>query len=89
VTSALSLQGLFSSTWTGDSTNTSRGRATQLDLQAAYQIRLAPRDRQKPLARAFLKFSRLTGLTENQLFGLAVALREGWTVNSGVTVSLF
>lgn len=89
VTPAISLQGLFSSIWTGDLAETSRGRTTQLDLQGAWQVRLAPKDRQKPAARIFLKFSRLSGSTENSRLGLAFALREGWSVSSGLTLNLF
>jgi hypothetical protein len=89
VTPAIALQSMLSSIWMGDLADTRTGRTTQFDAQASWQVRLAKKDRQKPSARVFVKFSRLTGSTENLPLGLALALREGWSMTSGLTLSLF
>jgi hypothetical protein len=88
ISSRIAIQSLFSTTWNEDSTD-ARGRATQLDVQASWQVRLARQPRQKPAMRTFVKFSHLSGYNENARFGIARSTREGWSVNTGATVSLF
>lgn len=85
----VAVNGLFSTTWTSNLARTATSRTTQIDVQATWQVRLAPRPRTKPAARAFFKYSHLLGRVENRLFGLSLDTREGWSFNGGLTVSLF
>ena len=84
----LNVVGTWSHTRQFDDAETSETRGTEFNVQASYLVLRPMRNVLSPSARAFLRYAHLFGTTENITFGLNEA-REGWSVNTGVTVTLF
>ena len=64
-------------------------RNSELLLQGAWVFKLAAlRGRSRPRA-LFARYAVQFGRSIDRLFGLPLSTREGWTLTTGVTVSLF
>jgi len=76
-------------TWLGDVSRTSASRSTDFTVEGYWQIVLRRSPATKPSVRAFLRYARQSNLLQNLLFGVPASLRTGWTINSGITASVF
>ena len=85
----VTLVGTWSRTRQFDDALTSETRGTELNVQASWLVLRPMRNVVSPSARAFLRYSHLFGTIENFTFGLPREDREGWSVNTGVTLTLF
>ena len=88
LTARTTLSGAFAGTRLRDDGRTRRTRATDLNLELAQTFPLSKRVARKPQAQAFLRFARQSGSMFESLFGVDMRQRT-WTLNSGLTVSLF
>ena len=85
----LGVNGSLSTTGVSDDGDTSEGRDTELSLQASWQFGLARGTRTTPSsARLFIRYAHFFSRFEDRLFDF-VSDRENWTINVGLTVSLF
>jgi hypothetical protein len=76
-------------TWLGDDRRTSASRSTDFTVEGYWQIVFRRTPATKPSLRAFVRYARQSSLLQNVVFGVPLSLRTGWTINSGINVSVF
>jgi hypothetical protein len=89
ITPRVGLSSNASITWLGDDRRTSASRSTDFTVEGYWQIVFRRTPATKPAMRAFVRYARQSSLSQNLVFGVPSSLRTGWTVNSGINVSVF
>jgi hypothetical protein len=89
ITPRLGVSSTASMTWLGDDRRTSASRMTDFTVEGYWQIVLRRSPATKPALRAFVRYARQSSLLQNVTFGVPSSLRTGWTINSGINVSVF
>jgi hypothetical protein len=75
--------------WFGDDRRTSASKSTDFTVEGYWQIVFRRLPATRPSMRAFVRYARQSSLLQNLVFGVPSSLRTGWTVNSGINVSVF
>jgi hypothetical protein len=75
--------------WFGDDRRTSASRSTDFTVEGYWQIVFRRSPATRPSMRAFVRYARQSSLLQNLVFGVPSSLRTGWTVNSGINMSVF
>jgi len=89
ITPRVGVSGSASITWLGDDHRTSASRNTDFTVEGYWQIVFRRSPATKPSMRAFIRYARQSSLLQNIVFGVPSSLRTGWTINSGINVSVF
>ena len=89
MTPRIGVSSTASITWLGDDRRTSASRSTDFTVEGYWQIVFRRSPKTKPSMRAFVRLARQSSLLQNVVFGVPASLRTGWTVNSGINVSVF
>ena len=89
ITGRTGVSSTASITWLGDDRLTSASRSTDFTVEGYWQIVVRRSPATRPSMRAFVRYARQSSLMQNVIFGVPSTLRAGWTVNSGITVSVF
>jgi hypothetical protein len=76
-------------TWFGDGHRTTASRSTDFTVEGYWQIVFRRSPATKPAMRAFIRYARQSSLLHNLVFGVPSSSRTGWTINSGINVSVF
>ena len=76
-------------TWFGDDRRTTASRSTDFTVEGYWQIVFRRSPATTPAMRAFIRYARQSSLLHNFVFGVPSSLRSGWTINSGINVSVF
>jgi len=89
ITPRIGMSSTASITWLGDDSRTSASRSSDFTVEGYWQIVFRRPPATKPSMRAFVRYARQSNLLQNIVFGVPSTLRTGWTINSGINVSVF
>ena len=76
-------------TWLGDDRLTSASRSIDFTVEAYWQFAFRRSPATRPSMRAFVRYARQSSVLQNVVFGVPWSSRTGWTINSGINVSVF